>query len=325
MLPDGRIERGIPEYGRILNTNATPGFKPEASVAIRYEERPRWLIDGIKLSLRVPEYTISNLSGAPLPPDTVLMPRMPPTVQGAGLLEHVPESALLSIAKSQQRAWIVGHVSRVDAQGAIGRYGWQATEPTLASQTASAFAREMGLTSPLVSFIDCGDSDDTCRSAPNGGPVEVEPQLFNALLTFQQFHAVPIATKSDSKSPGAKLFARTGCAQCHRPALPVDLKDSTSTTIAAYTDLLLHDLGEDLADRDITGHPVRTEWRTAPLWGLNAAFATAQPQHFLHDGRARTLQEAILWHGGAATQALHQYLVLSATDRETLDAFVKQL
>lgn len=324
LLPDGRVERGIPEYGRVLNTAAMAGFTPEASVSIRYEERSRWLIDGKKTSLRAPLYVITNLSGAPLPADTVIMARMPPLVQGSGLLERVPEAALVSLAKNEERESIAGRVSRLSGGTLIGRFGWQATEPTVASQTASALAREMGLTSELVGHIDCGDSDKACLTAPSGGTPEVEPALFNALVWFQEMHSVPVANAPSANAPGARLFAQVGCAGCHRPTLPVGNGGRVVGTVAAYTDLLLHDLGEDLADRDLSGRPVRSEWRTAPLWGMGAAVATGQPVHLLHDGRARSIEEAILWHGGAATSSLAQYLVLNAADRETLDAWIKQ-
>src|SRR5262245_21619051 len=215
LLPDGRVERGTAEYGRVLNTSATKDFKPEASVSIQYEERPRWLVDGRKVSLRMPSYIISNLSGPPLPANAVIMPRMPPSVQGVGLLERVPESALVPLAGISGR------------KSPLGRFGWQATEPTVASQTASAFAREMGLTSQLNSHIDCGESDKACLTAPNGGTPEVDPALFDALIGFQQLHAVPVAKVPSKDSAGAQLFARVGCGDCHRPALPVETQART--------------------------------------------------------------------------------------------------
>jgi CxxC motif-containing protein (DUF1111 family) len=324
-LPDGRVERGTPEYGRILNTSATAGFTPEATVTVTYQERQRWLVDNSTVSLRMPSYSVSNLSGPALPDRTVLMPRLPPPVMGAGLLERVPESALATIAASQIRQGISGRISRLSGTKRVGRYGWQATEPTVASQTASAFAREMGLTSPLESHIDCGESNDACLTAPSGGTPEVDAALFDAVVWFQELHAVPVAKAIDGRSVGAKLFASTGCAECHRPTLPVELAKRSSATIAAYTDLLVHDLGDDLADRDLLGQPVHSEWRTAPLWGMGAAVATGQPLGLLHDGRARSVREAILWHGGVATPSLSRYLALEATERTALEEWIERL
>ena len=177
----------------------------------------------------------------------------------------------------------------------------------------------------LVAHIDCGEADQLCLSAATGGTPEVEHTLFDALVGFQDLHAVPVTKAANSNAPGARLFTRLGCTGCHRPTLPVDTGDGVTRTIAAYTDLLLHDLGEDLADRDIAGRPVRSEWRTAPLWGMGAAIASGQPLRLLHDGRARSIQEAILWHGGAATNSLHQYLVLNAEERDALESWIAEL
>lgn len=324
-MPDGRIERGIAEYGHILNTNAIAGYTPEATVTITYAERKRWLVDNSVVALRVPTYSVSSLSGPPLPDETVLMPRLPPPVMGAGLLGRVPESALTAIASADERLGISGRVSHPDGTQLTGRYGWQATEPTIASQTASALAREMGLTSSRAPHIDCGRSNHACLSAPSGGSPEVDAALFDALVWFQEMHAVPVAESIDTRSTGAKLFSSTGCAGCHRPTLPVELPNRRRAAIAAYTDLLLHDLGDDLADRDLSGHPVRSEWRTAPLWGMGAAVATGQPLSLLHDGRARSVREAVLWHGGAATASVSRYLALEATERAALEQWVEHL
>lgn len=326
VLADGRVERGLPDYGFILNTAATAGFTPEASVSIRYEELPRWLGDNTRVSLRKPVYVVTHLTGPPLPGNAVIMPRMPPLVQGAGLLGRVPESALVALTKpATDGPTPKGRVSWLNGGGQIGRFGWQATEATVASQTASAFAREMGLTSNLADHIDCGGTNRACLQAANGGTPEVERALFDALVLFQDLHAVPVAKAVNVEAPGARLFAKVGCAGCHRPTLPVDTGERVARSIAAYTDLLLHDMGDDLADRDILGRPVRSEWRTAPLWGIQSSIATGQPLRLLHDGRARSIREAILWHGGAATTALHQYLALNADERDVLEAWIAAL
>lgn len=299
-LPDGRIERGIDAYGHVLNTAAIPGFTREASVTIQYDGEIRVLPDGTRVSLRMPRYTISELSGPPLPAKTVLMPRMPPTIHGAGLLELVPQSLL----------------------GTQGRFGWQATEPTIASQTASAMSREMGLTTTLVSHIDCGRSDTACLSAPTGGTPEVDPKLFDALIFFQQLQAVPAGTSAADSSAGAQLFARAGCAACHRATLPIETPSHERRVIHPYTDLLVHDLGDGLADRGVSGAIVPSKWRTAPLWGLNASVASGQPLRLLHDGRARSIDEAVLWHDGEARTAREQFETLSAADRQALTAWI---
>ncbi len=324
-LPDGTVQRGTAEYGFVLNPLAVKGFRPEARISIRYEAQIRTLADGTRLELRAPHYQLSELSGPALPPDTVLMPRLPPPVQGDGLLERVPRGELERIAAAQGNGrdgvhgWVALLGSRADAP--VGRFGWQASEPSVASQVGNAFAREMGLSNPLVGYADCGVQDTACQSAPTGGMPEVEPELFDAVVSFQRLHAVPVQRLPDLSSPGARLFVQLGCARCHRMTLRV----GSNAAIHPYTDLLVHEMGEELADRDIAGSAARDEWRTAPLWGMNAAYASGQPPQLLHDGRARSVDEAVLWHGGEGRAARERFARLSADERRTLVSWIQQL
>lgn len=310
---DGQVQRGTREYGRVLNTATIRGFTPEAVVSIHYEMKERVLADGARVSLRAPQYGIDVLSGPELPPATVIMPRMPPSVQGVGLLERVPESALIALASS-------GHGKK-----GVGRFGWQATEFSVADQTARAFSGEMGLTSNLIEHDDCGMLlDQQCSTAASGGSPEVEGALFQALVSFQELHAVPNSEPRSTTSKGARLFKQAGCAACHRPTLPVEGSTGLAT-IGAYTDLLLHDMGDELADRTIEGIPVKSGWRTAPLWGMSAAASSGQPLRLLHDGRARSIEEAILWHGGDASRAANRYIRLTANQRRMLLDWIGKL
>ena len=320
---DGEIERGTVEYGRVLNTGATHGIQPEGSVLIRYTESTRTLADGSTVRLRTPEYEL-RLSGPDVANSTVVMPRMAPSLFGVGLLERVPESALRSLELAAKRTDQSARLSRLKGTAEVGRFGWQATEATVASQTASAFGREMGLTTSLVSEDDCG-ADAACRRASNGGIPEVDSALFEALVAFQTLHAVPVTNREPQQLPAAALFDRAGCAECHAPSLPIDPAVHSSGVIRPFTDLLLHDLGEGLADRDLAGRVIRSEWRTAPLWGMNAAVTSGQPLRLLHDGRARSIEEAILWHGGAATSARERYERADAAQRRALVAWIEQL
>jgi CxxC motif-containing protein (DUF1111 family) len=202
-----------------------------------------------------------------------------------------------------------------------GRFGWQATEPTIAAQTATAFAREMGLTTSLVSHIDCGNGDSDCKQAATGGTPEVELDLFGALVTFQKLHAVPTGQAADPDPEAGYIFDELGCAACHQTTLPV-VEDNATHTIRAYTDLLLHDLGEGLADRDLSGQPIRSKWRTAPLWGMRASALSGQPLRLLHDGRAHSVAEAILWHGGQAESVRDRYVNLPAWQRRRVEEWI---
>jgi CxxC motif-containing protein (DUF1111 family) len=320
-LPDGSVERGNDEYGFILNTAAVSDASPEAAVRIEYSYTEYELPDGTEVDLYTPHYRISSLSGNSLPDDTVLMPRMPPAVQGVGLLELVPEAAIVAQANQSSTHKRVANIGKVSwlqtAHGAtVGRFGWQATEPTIAKQTASAFSREMGLTTSLVKYTDCGLRGQNCSTAATGGSPEVELELFGALVHFQKLHAVP-TSPSATPIEGEHLFVELGCAQCHRFSLPVQ-QGTTSNVIHPYTDLLLHDLGEALADRDLAGNSMHSEWRTAPLWGMQAAVTSGQPLRLLHDGRARSIEEAILWHDGEARDARERFAHLPAGERRIL-------
>jgi len=233
----------------------------------------------------------------------------------------------------------------------IGRFGWQARQPTVASQTAAAFAREMGLTNPLVDHDDCGAWNVACRAAPAGGTPEVEPELFNALLAFEHWQSVPIVRNVDESAAGARLFESNGCSQCHRPSLRVDLPAAEAgpvehavahgvahgvargvaravarALIHPYTDLLLHQMGQGLADRDLQEKTFAPSlWRTAPLWGMHAAYVSGQPLRLLHDGRARSIEEAILWHDGEARDARNRYAQMPHDQRVALVEWIEAL
>jgi CxxC motif-containing protein (DUF1111 family) len=313
----------------VLNTSAIKGFEPEASVRIEYEPRQVLLADGTSVELRQPRYHVENLSGPELPAATVLMPRMPPPVQGVGLLERVPQFELEQIASSERAATadIRGRISwlQMRRDRSIGRFGWQASEPTVASQIGVAFAREMGLTNPLVSGDDCGKWNVACRSAATGGSPEVAADLFDAVIAFERWHAVPVSKIVDESALGARLFESCGCADCHRANLRIDLGNEDHALIQPYTDLLLHTMGQGLADRDLGGTPVRSLWRTAPLWGMHAAYVSGQPLRLLHDGRARSVEEAILWHGVEARRARDNYAHLSQQQRRALVEWIQGL
>ncbi len=319
-LDDGSVARGHPRFGRVVNTDAIDGFVPEAEVSIHYQAVTRTRPDGSALTLWRPDYRLRLPDDGTVPGDLVLMPRMAPSAQGVGLLEAIPEAAILAAASNSINGQPRGMPSWAADNDVkqLGRFGWQATEADVAGQIAVAFAREMGLTNPLIDRIDCAAADSACRDAAQGGSPEVSAELFDALLAFQRWEAprrTPAAAEHlRANHDGAQLFADAGCGHCHRS----EWTTRNGLRIAPYTDLLLHDLGPELADRDVDGRPVPSRWRTAPLWGLSTAHEGGRPVRLLHDGRARSLDEAIAWHGGAANAARARYEALSAADRQRL-------
>ena len=315
---DGSVVPGHPQFGQVANTAAIEGFSPEARIEVHYRQRTYTRADGSRVLLHMPVYRLHGSEGF-APEDLVLMPRVPPAVLGSGLLERIPVAGIAEAAAHAPAA-VRGRIAwRETSTGrSVGRFGWQATEPSIASQTSAAFAREMGLSNPLHAAIDCAAFDHACLSAPTGGDPEVAADLFAALVAFQQDEAMrrtPAAAARLARNPGqARVFARIGCADCHRPAMPT----LDGGTIAPYTDLLLHDLGPGLADRDLAGRPVPSLWRTAPLWGLSVSVESGRALRLLHDGRARSIEEAIAWHGGVATGARMRFDALAAGERQAL-------
>ena len=181
----------------------------------------------------------------------------------------------------------------------------------------------MGLTSKDLAADDCTPAQEQCRTLPSGGSPEVSEELLDAVVTFVRTLAVPeSSTPARDDSSGSELFAGSGCAACHRPRLPVELPGPAgarvSGVIAAYTDLKVHDLGSEMADENASGAKIPSRWRTAPLWGLGYRTKTEAHPTYLHDGRARSAEEAILWHSGEAAHAKYNFVKLGPRSREVL-------
>ncbi|MGH8444017.1 MAG: di-heme oxidoredictase family protein [Solimonas sp.] len=314
----GRGGGADPVYGHAFNIAAIDGVEPEGAVTIRYASRAGRYPDGSPWALRVPAYRITSLRDGELAPDTVRQPRLPPALYGVGLLER--------IADDRRLRWAADPRARRDGiRGtAAGRFGWQGTSVSVAEQTARAFSREMGLTSGLVASDDCTPAQERCR-LPDGGTPEVSAELFDALLAFQRYLAVPVVPRDavGGGKAGAALFTAAGCDLCHRPAATVRLDDGRLVAIAPYTDLLLHDLGEGLADRDGAGRVAASRWRTAPLWGIGLA-PRATEAAYLHDGRAVSLEQAVLWHDGEAAVSRRRFERFTAAERARLLAWLAQ-
>ena len=226
--------------------------------------------------------------------------RRPPSLFGLGLLETISAAALAEIADpdDRDRDGISGRLPRES-----GRFGWKARFPTLRQAVAAAFVNELGLTNPVFG------------ADAHGITPELSDGLLDAVTTFVRELPAPIPTSSSAVEPGRATFRAIGCATCHREQLP-----SRTGPVAAYTDLLLHDMGQALADGFAEGDSTAREFRTTPLWGVSAS---GPP--LLHDGRAPTLDAAIRAHDGEAAHARARYEQLPARDRGALIAFLKTL
>jgi CxxC motif-containing protein (DUF1111 family) len=328
---------GDPVYGDQIQDRAIPGVPAEARVIVEYEELPGAFADGERYSLRKPRYRLVELGYGPTAPELLMSPRVAPALVGLGLLESIPESTLEHLAdpEDRDRDGISGRLNRVpdllQKRSAPGRFGWKAEQPSVLQQSAGAFLGDMGLTSSLFPHENCEKTQNACRAVESGGNPEVEPHVLAAVALYVRSLAVPVRRKARDLdiARGEELFRAIGCALCHVPtlrtaALP-DLPELAAQEIHPYTDLLLHDMGEGLSDARPSFEAQGREWRTPPLWGIGLVHKVNQHALFLHDGRARGLSEAILWHDGEAQRARERFQRLPRSDRLHLLAFLEDL
>ncbi|MEM1140201.1 MAG: di-heme oxidoredictase family protein [Pseudomonadota bacterium] len=333
-----------PVYGVQLQDFALPGHAIEGRFTVDYTEETVVLNGGEEVSLRRPHYALSDLGYGDPHSDLMMSPRIAPPMIGLGLLELIPEADLLVREDPEDRDGdgISGRANRVWSveydEVMVGRFGWKSLEPTLVQQSAHAFAGDIGLSSPIASahWGDCTPQQTTCIDAPHGDSpqyenLEVPNQVLDTVVLYARNLAVPARRKGDPAqlAAGQALFDEAGCAACHTPShLTGDSEASphlSRQVIWPYTDLLLHDMGEGLADGRPEGQASGREWRTPPLWGIGLTEAVNGHTYFLHDGRARSLKEAILWHGGEAEASRDAFVALEPDEREALIAFIKTL
>ncbi len=330
-----------PVYGDQLSDRAAPGVPPEGRAVLEWEEIEGRYADGTPYSLRKPQVTFEGLAYGPLPDDILTSPRVAPAVFGLGLLEAVPEATIRALADPQDSDGdgISGRTNEVwdlaAGETRLGRFGWKANQPSLAQQVAGAAVGDIGLSSALFPLQNCTAAQSACAAAPVGGRrdsglPEIDPEFFAKLIFYQQTLAVPLARRLEDPQvqEGAALFAALGCAACHRPTLQTGAHPVAAVadqTIHPFTDLLLHDMGPGLADGRPDFLASGSEWRTPPLWGLGLIGLVNDHDRLLHDGRARGIAEAILWHGGEAEAAKEEFRHLPAAARAALIAFLEAL
>jgi len=330
-----------PVYGGQLQDMAVPGVAPEGKVRIDYTSVPVRFKDGTEVQLRKPSLNISRLGYGPMHPDTRFSARVAPPMIGLGLLEAIPDEAILANAEAQakDKNGIAGRPNRVwdDAQQktVLGRFGWKAGQPNLNQQNVHAFSGDMGLTTSLRPIDDCTDAQTACKQAPNGNGPEGEPEVSDNILRLVLFYSrnLAVPARRDVNAPevlaGKNLFFQAGCQSCHTPkyttAANAAEPELANQVIRPYSDLLLHDMGDGLADNRSEFQASGRDWRTPPLWGIGLTQAVSGHTQFLHDGRARNLLEAVLWHGGEAQAAQQQVLSFNAEQRAALLAFLNSL
>ncbi|MES0135247.1 c-type cytochrome [Mesorhizobium sp. M0016] len=327
-----------PVYGAQLQELAVPGLKGEGRMDVDYREEKVTLGDGSIVSLRKPSYSLDGLGYGPLDPRTTLSPRLTPPMIGLGLIEQIAPADILAHADPDDRDGISGKPNMVrdlsSGQLTLGRFGWKAQTASIRQQAADAFAGDIGISTPEEPshWGDCTAAEEACLAMPNGvqkrlGPVEAPPPVMDLVTFYSQNLAVP--ARRDVGAPavlaGKTLFYEMGCIACHTPKF-VTMRGNKAQAfqlIWPYSDFLLHDMGPGLADGQAVGDATGSEWRTPPLWGIGLTKTVNGNAFFLHDGRARTLAEAILWHGGEGQKARDRFAAANTADRDALIKFLE--
>jgi len=333
-----------PTYGGQLQNFAIQGIPAEGEMRITYDEIPVTLNGGEIVSLRKPHYEIDDLGYGPMAPDVMMSPRVAPPMIGVGLLEDIHPGDILAHADPNDANGdgVSGRANMVrdpeTGELTLGRFGWKASVPTVRAQAADAFSGDIGISTVPVpaGYGECTEAEVACRRAPDGvqerlGPVEAPDSVLDLVTFYSRNVGVPPRRDVDDPQvlQGKALFYAFGCASCHTPKY-VTRRDAAQPEhrfqlIWPYTDLLLHDMGKGLADGRPVGDASGSEWRTAPLWGIGLTETVSGHTLFLHDGRARNLLEAILWHGGEAEAARDRVVVATPDERQALIRFLESL
>ena len=333
-----------PVYGGKFRDFGVPGLRAEGRMVFGYREQAFELGDGTVISLRKPRYSVADLGFGPLDPETTLSPRMTPPMTGMGLIEAIHPADILANADPEDGDGdgISGRVAlaRDPASGklAIGRFGWKAQNATVRQQTAGAFSGDIGISTPESPSAhgDCTESQAECLALPTGvqadlGDTEAPDPVLDLVTFYSQNLAVPARRLVGDAAvlAGKRTFYSLGCTSCHVPKFVTSRSAETEAhrfqLIWPYSDFLLHDMGEGLADGQQVGVANGREWRTPPLWGIGLTRIVNGHTFFLHDGRARNLTEAILWHGGEAEAARDGFAALEKTERDNLLKFLESL
>ncbi len=328
------------QLGLSAESNDAGEVQPEAAVFIDWALREFRYPDGELVTLRYPLPRVEQLAYGALDDLHLSSLRLAPSILGAGLLDLIPQTDIDAWADADDRDGngISGRVNQVwdfaTGEPAPGRFGLKANRPNVLNITAAAFAGDIGISNPLFPSQPCTQGQTRCLETPNGNDsegIELPQALLDLVVDFVANLAAPARSGSISApvESGAATFEISGCSGCHRPSFTTGASARyphlSGVEIWPYSDLLLHDMGPDLADNRPDYQASGQEWRTAPLWGIAQSQRPNGTIDLLHDGRARSIEEAILWHGGEAAPARDRFVALSKVQREQLIQFVESL
>lgn len=324
-----------PIYKGQLQDQAVPNTSPEGGFTITYTNILVKYPDGNTVTLKKPTYNINNLAYGEMASNIQISPRVGQQLIGLGLLEAIPESTVLNYADEfdSNNDGISGkanYVWNIEKQSfTLGRFGWKANQPTIKQQVAGAFSGDLGITSTLFPEENCPEGID-CDDFPNGGNPEISDENLDKVTLYSSTLAVPARRNHEDSDvlAGKFLFEKINCTACHLPKLQTGshtIPALENQTIRPYTDLLLHDMGDELADNRPDFKANGNEWRTPPLWGLGLIETVNGHTNLLHDGRAQNIEEAILWHGGEAQKSKEDFMNLPLKKRQQLIDFLNSL
>ena len=329
---EGEVEPE-PSYGGHLQDQAIRGWLPEGRLRISYREVAGEFADGEGYFLRAPQIDFEELSRGPMDPTVLTSPRIASQVIGMGLLEALPEATLLERVDEADvdGDGISGRPNRVWDESTqrivVGRFGWKANQPSVRQQVAAAFFDDMGIASELFFHTECLPEE---APACVNEEVDIDRDDLDKVVLYVSTLAVPAQRDADAPQVqrGREVFYAAGCEHCHREQMTTGehpVAALANQEIRPYSDLLLHDMGPELADGRPDFEATGTEWRTPPLWGLGLIETVNGHTTLLHDGRARNVMEAVLWHGGEAETSRDEVIELPETDRDALVRFLESL
>lgn len=332
-----------PTYGHQIQDFALLGHPAEFQIGITYDEEIVAMSGDETVSLRHPSYTLDGAGYGPLHPDATISPRVAPQMIGLGQLEAIPAADIVALAdpNDSDGDGISGRPNIVWSKEfetpMLGRFGLKAGNPTIRQQSADAFSGDIGISSPLnpMGAGECTAAQTTCQTATHGDGdarvFEVDAEILDLVSFYSRNLAVPARRNVDDATVlrGKQVFYETGCIACHAPSFVThrltDQPEQSFQLIWPYTDMLLHDMGDDLADNRPEARATGHEWRTPPLWGVGLTEQVSRHTYFLHDGRARSLLEAVMWHGGEAQSQRDAVAAMIKADRDALITFLESL
>ena len=315
-----------PNYGGQLQTSSVAGVAVEGDLIAELGQPFNHPSGVLMTPVR---YYADRLSLGPLAAEIKQSPRITPQLVGMGLIDAIPAESIIALEDLQDldQDGISGRAGR-DHLGVL-RFGWKSTQRSVLTQCASAFVNDMGITSTLNPLENCPPTQESCRAASSGN-LDIDEVRLQATATYVSLLGVPAHrhASADEYHQGARLFVQAGCASCHQPDFVTGQSvepELAYQTIWPYSDFLLHDMGNALDDGVAEGDAASSEWRTPPLWGLGLLSEVHGTLHLMHDGRARSIEEAILWHGGEAARSVSSFVALEPSQRIELLNFVNAL